>query len=84
MNTSQPLWFYPKLLKSVTEYFKTRCLFTAFGNVTNSTGLVSPTSSIGIAFIMKKKNSQKFCSLLRKGQTVLSVSTCRLVETGCS
>lgn len=55
MNTSQPLWFYPKLLKSVTEYFKTRCLFTAFGNVTNSTGLVSPTSSIGIAFITKKK-----------------------------
>lgn len=55
MNTSQPLWFYPKLLKSVTEYFKTRCLFTAFGNVTNSTGLFSPTSSIGIAFIMKKK-----------------------------
>lgn len=55
MNTAQPLWFCPKLLNSVTEYFKTRCLFTEFGNVPNSTGLVSPTSSIGIALIMKKK-----------------------------
>lgn len=78
MNTAQPLWFCPKLLNSVTEYFKTRCLFTEFGNVTNSTGLVSPASSIGIVLIMKKKIAKSSVAYLEKDR----LCKCFYLQTG--